>query len=115
MTMSRRHLTIKDRSQRPRPKPVHVVEPDVGQPWRIFGELPSKDAVKARMKKFGISGEPISSLMLRVSKKSLRGYWVLVYVAPMEGNQIRIFARRGRGVYSPPSYVTTSFKYAAHV
>jgi len=113
--MSRRHLTIIDRSQRPRPKPTHVVEPDKGQTGRIYGDLPPIEDVKKRMLKLGMKGEPIASVLLKISKTGLRGYWIRVYVGVIEANAIRIFSKRGRGVYSPPSYVTTSFKYAAHV
>lgn len=77
----------------------------------MFGDRPPIESVKAKMQKLGMKDDPIESVLLKISKRTQRGYWLRVYVGVIEANAIRIFAKRGRGVYSPASFVTTSFRY----
>ena len=110
--MSRRlYTTTRPPHRWHRPNPVHVVEPDGGQYRHLYGDRPPLESVKARMQKLGMKGEPIESVLLKISRRTQRGYWLHVYVGVIEANAIRILAKRGRGVYSPASFVTTSFRY----
>lgn len=102
--MSRRHSQPHNKRETHkalfRPSILIDSEDKIPDKSRIFGCLPELKAIKERIAKDGLTGDPVPCLLRRLSEIGNQ-YWLRAYGVSLGHGYFRVYILRKNGIYSP--------------